>query len=125
MQSALDGFSFVANFYNLYYTDRLHQSDKGLAEGSMAWLQKACSGQELEDINSYVCGLPPFPGFKLPTYGLDKDKPCTATELSNIFRLLPVALLVTSKSVQQVFLEPIQGEALCFFVLPCLTCNHL
>lgn len=83
----------------------------------MAWLQKACSGQELEDINSYVCGLPPFPGFQVPSYGLDKDKPCTATELSNIFRLLPVALLLTPKSVQKVFLEPIQGED-GFFVFP-------
>lgn len=85
----------------------------------MGFLQQVCSAEELRQINVYIDGQPRFPGFRIPSFGLDKQRPCTATELANLFRLLPVALLLTSKSIQNVFLEPVQGGVtqLCLAVL--------
>lgn len=86
----------------------MHASDKGVPEDIMGMLQAACSDEELGAIREYVRSLPSYPAHKYPSQSLDKGSPCTATETANLFKLLPVALL-TSKTTQKKFMDPIQG----------------
>ena len=111
LQSPMDGFTFVNNFFLTYYIDRLHASDKGLPENIMGMLQAACSDEELDAIREYVQSLPSYLAHKYPSQGLDKESPCTATETANLFKLLPVALLLIFRATQKMLMDPIQGTA--------------
>ena len=59
----------------------------------MGFVQSRCQPWQLAAINLYICALPRFPGWSLPSFGLDMSRKATATELANLFKVLPVALL--------------------------------
>ena len=102
------GFAFVDNVYSLYHTDRLHQSNRGLAEDIVRFLHAGLKPADLAVLNGYLQSLPPFPGFKIPSFGLQQNEKATATEQANLFKLLPVALFVLPQ-VSSVFGPVMQG----------------
>lgn len=109
MQPGFAGFPFVDNVYGLSFTERLHQSNRGTSEHIMRFLEGNCTPEELSAINMYIAQLPSFPGLDLPSKGLAVTKKASATQLANVFKLLPVALLAHQKLLDK-FLEPIQGK---------------
>ncbi|DBB03141.1 TPA: hypothetical protein ACH3X1_013371 [Trebouxia sp. C0004] len=92
--TALIGFAYVEDAYGLYYNDRLHQSNRGLAEDQVRFLHAMLKPAELAKLNGYLQSMPSFPGFKVPSFGLMEKEKSTATEQANLFKLLPVALFV-------------------------------
>ncbi|KAL0018413.1 hypothetical protein WJX79_005315 [Trebouxia sp. C0005] len=107
VMTALAGFNFVTNAYATYYPDRLHQSSRGLAETIMGFLQKRLAIRELASLNSYIGLLPGFPAFNVPSAGMDVDKKATASEMADLFKLMPVALLSVPRQFE-VFGEVMQ-----------------
>ena len=89
----MSGFTFVNNYLELYHTDRLHASDKGLPKDLIKFLHESCSLEEQQKISKYLRSLPSYPGHKHPSFGLDTGRACTASELAGLFKMLPLALL--------------------------------
>ncbi len=109
MQSAYDGFAGVFNYFDLYYNDRLHASSRGVPENILQWLENALGQTRSAALNAYIAALPGFPGLTLPTHGLAQGEKASATQMANLFKMLPVALLAHD-IVQAKFMGPIQGQ---------------
>ena len=75
----------------------------------MMWLVSELTAQQLATLNSYLATLPSFPGFKAPSFGLATNRKATASEMADLFKLLPVALLAQPE--QGGFLRAFQGES--------------
>ncbi|DBA91818.1 TPA: hypothetical protein ACH3X2_000084 [Trebouxia sp. C0005] len=73
----------------------------------MGFLQKRLAIRELASLNSYIGLLPGFPAFNLPSAGMDVDKKATASEMADLFKLMPVALLSVPRQFE-VFGEVMQ-----------------
>lgn len=111
MQSPLAGFRYAPDVYRLYYTDRLHQSNMGPAQILTRMIQDHCECH-LARLNEYINSLPAFPGLKLPSFGLTPGEKATAIEFADLFKVLPVALLLIP-ALRAKFLHATQGRMLC------------
>ncbi|DBA92041.1 TPA: hypothetical protein ACH3X2_003765 [Trebouxia sp. C0005] len=90
----LAGFNLVPDVYELYYPDRLHQSNKGTAEVLAEMVQdKVMQTGHLHMLNEYLTCLPSYFGVRIPGFGLDSKKRANATQCADLFKLLPVAIL--------------------------------
>ena len=76
---------------------------------SLQWLENALGQTKVVALNAYIAALPGFPGLTLPTHGLAQGEKASATQMANLFKMLPVALLAHD-SVQAKFMGPIQGQ---------------
>ena len=108
LQSAYADFPGVANYFDLYYNDRLHSSSRGVPESIMQWVEPAIGKPGVTALNAYIKRLPSYPGLTLPSHGLAEGEKASATQMANLFKMLPVALLAHSH-VQAKFMEPMQG----------------
>ena len=94
LQTPLAGFNLVPDVYELYYPDRLHQSNKGTAEVLAEMVQdKVMQTGHLHMLNEYLTCLPSYFGVRIPGFGLDSKKRANATQCADLFKLLPVAIL--------------------------------
>ncbi|DBA96935.1 TPA: hypothetical protein ACH3X1_001266 [Trebouxia sp. C0004] len=109
------GFGFVRNVYELYFPDRLHQSNRGTPEEVARLLEQSLQPAQKKALNGYLSSLPRFPNLKVPSFGLDTGKKTTATKTADLCKVLPVAILAFA-SVRATFLEPMQ-ELLEFMTL--------
>lgn len=75
----------------------------------MGLIQNKCQPRQLAAVNAYIRTLPSLQGWSLPSNGLDMSRKATATELANLFKVLPVALLAVP-SLFATFGEVMQGE---------------
>ena len=67
-------------------------------------------------MNAYIAALPGLPVLTLPFHGLAQGEKASATQVANLFKVLPVALLAHD-IVQAKFMGPIQGQH-----QPCIWC---
>lgn len=63
----------------------------------------------LSQMNEDLKKLPPFPGLRLPSFGLDQKSRCTATQTADLFKVLAVAVLAFPAVAKQ-FAGPISGK---------------
>ncbi|DBA83943.1 TPA: hypothetical protein ACH3X1_006439 [Trebouxia sp. C0004] len=103
----LQGFGFVRNVYELYFPDRLHQSNRGTPVEVARLLEQSLQPAQKKALNGYLSSLPRFPNLKVPSFSLDTGKKTTATKTADLFKVLPVAVLAFA-SVRATFLEPMQ-----------------
>lgn len=116
MQTPLAGFGFDPNVFGRYLPDRLHSGDLGPAQLVKVMIQQHpdCVAR-LDQLNDYIKGLPSFPGFNLPSFGLTSGQRATASELADLFKILPVAILAVA-SLRSTFLPAAQGLFLSMLV---------
>ena len=107
LQTPLAGFRFVLNAYGLYFPDRLHQSDLGVALAIIRFIHHLVSAV-LAKLNEYLKTLPSFHALNIPGFGLDPHGKATASEHGDLFKVLPVALLAAPTACST-FLHPTQG----------------
>ena len=104
LQTPLAGFGFVLNAYGLYFPDRLHQSDLGIALAIIRFMHRLVAAV-LDRLNEYLNTLPSFHALNIPSFGHGK---ATASEHGDLFKVLPVALLADPTACST-FLHPTQG----------------
>ena len=88
----------------------MHQSNLGTAQILIRMIQEYREAH-LARLNEYIKSLPKFPGLKLPSFGLTPGEKATATELADLFKVLPVALLLVP-ALRSKFLHASQGMML-------------
>ncbi|KAL0036462.1 hypothetical protein WJX77_008767 [Trebouxia sp. C0004] len=102
----LAGFRFVPNVFDLYFPDRLHQSNLASAQVIIRFIQQLFVA-EMQAFNDYFKTLSSFPAFNIPSFGLTPDGKATASEYADLFKVLPVAMLAVARA-RSLYLHPTQ-----------------
>ena len=120
LQTPLANFAHVHDVFTLYRPDRLHQSNRGVAEELTKIAEAKLRASERVQLNKYIASLAFFQGLKVPSFGMNTSQKATATELADLFKVLPVAL-VAFAATRSTILNAMQGvvtAATCLHVLP-------
>ncbi len=90
----------------------MHSGDLGPAQLLKAMIQQHpdCLAR-LDQLNAYMKALPSFPGLDFPSFGLSSGQRATASELADLFKLLPVTILAVA-TLRSTFLYAAQGFGL-------------
>ena len=119
LQMPLANFAHVDDVFTLYRPDRLHQSNRGVAEDLTKIAEAKLQASERVQLNKYIASLAFFQGVKVLRFGLNTSQKATATELADLFKVLPVAL-VAFAATRSTILNAMQGVvtgAACLHVL--------
>ena len=108
LQTPLANFAHVDDVFTLYYPDRLHQSNRGVAEDLTKIAEAKLQASQRVQLNKYIASLAFFQGLKVPSFGLNTSQKATATELADLFKVLPVAL-VAFAATRSTILNAMQG----------------
>lgn len=110
---------FAHDVFTLYRPDRLHQSNRGVAEELTKIAEAKLRASERVQLNKYIASLAFFQGLKVPSFGMNTSQKATATELAELFKVLPVAL-VAFAATPSTILNARCGD--CCNLLACAAC---